>query len=491
RAARLISPSEALSELVRDDSWLASYDANTRPRILSNVRRGIELLREYESSIGRNLASCVDYLAREMRSASDAEEPSLADDERDEVRAMTVHASKGLEFPVVALMNMESSLKRRRGMSKASASRWLGVVSSRLIDGSESVRWKWHRAIERLDEMEESARLLYVAMTRAKDRVICCGIPGVSPGGDWLSTLLAANAENGCPIPIKRADDIEPPKTRPAPPPRPEPPKSEPRAARKYETSLARLTASAYSLISWCPAAYRMRYRQGRNLKWERSSQDRYGGADLGTLTHWALERWDFTRQGAASILPDEMDEGGRADIPNYLRHIAGRANRAAIRGWLEGFARTDECAAPREALARGLVTRELSFSVTRSGVNLVGNIDIFWEDSSGCHVRDWKITPEEDAPHELYAAQIEFYAMACRTARPGVPVDAGLVYLRSPGTRAAEPISDWEGIENRIRAAARVSSEFMASRRGDCPRCPFRKDCRAYPSYAKNSVTR
>ena len=50
---------------------------------------------------------------------------------RDAVRVMTIHASKGLEFPVVVLMEIDAKAKRS-GSERALPSRLFGVVSSKL-----------------------------------------------------------------------------------------------------------------------------------------------------------------------------------------------------------------------------------------------------------------------------------------------------------------------------------------------------------------------
>ena len=104
--------------------------------------------------------------------------------------------------------------------------------------------------------------------------------------------------------------------------------------------------------------------------------------------------------------------------------------------------------------------------------------MDVFWKDNTGCHIRDWKITAEDDAPQELYAAQLEFYAAACWAVYPGSRADTGLIYLRSPGRQmSAGTVNKWEEIHARIREAAETASAG-GTRRGDCARCPFAANC-------------
>jgi ATP-dependent exoDNAse (exonuclease V) beta subunit len=486
RSARLLAPSRAVGALLEDDFWLAAYPEASRNRVRANVRRGVEILAEYEASCNRGLPFCADYLRRELKSGEPLEEPGALAGDEDAVRVMTAHSSKGLEFPVVALMFMESSRSNDSGAKGVFASRPLGVAARRLPDGAKSTRGEWHHAIEESEEAHESARMLYVAMTRAQDNLICCGLPDKMDknGRDWLSMILAANEKNGNPLPVEYTNgDIERPKGRNIP----ERATNKPPAAKAAWASTPRaaaLSASAYALLSWCPVAYRIRYSQGRELKWEKRGHTGAGGADLGTMAHWVLSRWDFKPESLASALPDEISEdkmrGELSEVPPRMRHIWRlRSLRAACRQWLLDFSQRPERRELRDALEAGSLQREVAFSVECGGVNIVGEIDVFWEDASGCHVRDWKITPEGDAPHEMYEAQIEFYSMACRIARPDSNVDAGLIYLRSAESGIqARSIENWGEITRRIQETAKEASNLAVSRRGDCAACPFNPNC-------------
>jgi ATP-dependent exoDNAse (exonuclease V) beta subunit len=388
-------------------------------------------------------------------------------------------------------MYMESSKSGKGKGPSVSASRYVGAIARKLPDGEASARYRWHEAIEEYEEAEEDERLLYVAMTRAQERLICCGLPEFADkrGRDWLSLVTAANERNGNPFPVSLADphaEIAPPADEKTAPPA-QAQADEPPQTRSWTPRLATLSATAYSLISWCPRAYRIRYRQGRELRWgkrwEKGSVGGAGGADLGTMTHWILQRWDFDPTSLRSLLPGETQsgemEGALTEIPPHIRHVwRKRANRAACRRWLEDFAAAPASAELRLAMRGGALMREVAFFVKSYNVNLVGAIDVFWKDRDGCHIRDWKITPEDDAPHEFYAAQLEFYAAACEAVYPGSRVDAGLIYLRSSGSQTPPNIvSEWEAIRGRVRAAAEAAVAGMA-KRGDCARCPFAANC-------------
>jgi ATP-dependent exoDNAse (exonuclease V) beta subunit len=502
RRARLAGPSFALSALLEELSWLSAYRSESRLRVLANVRRGMEMARDYESSFGMNLAACADYLRRSAMGGSPVEEPEFARD-GDFVRVKTVHASKGQEFPVVLLMGMETAL-RSRARNSASASRHLGVVAKNLpvpcgdrvsFDTIESVTSKWHSFLEALEEGEEKERLMYVAMTRAQERLLCCAVHDgerAERGRSWMDWLLCANEDSeGKKIPVTFVDDP------PAPPGRKKPAKAAriagetPVFHKTDNITLAKMSATSYSLFSWCPMAYRMRYRQGRKLKWEMPDGDGYGGADMGSLAHWVLARWNMTPAGIDRFLPlgkinRDEEERNKRDLPPYLRPVFAKPmNREHLRSWLLDFASTDECAELMELLSRGLLQRELEFSVPFGATKLVGGIDLYWEDEDGCHVRDWKITLVDRAPDELYREQVNFYALACGIARGQDKVDAGLIYLRpgkSQGGAARRWMSDdLKAIGSGVLDAAKIAATGPFEAKKDrCRRCPFISFCGA-----------
>jgi ATP-dependent helicase/nuclease subunit A len=145
-------------------------------RRLANVHKLMRLARRFEASEGRDLRAFLDhvqYLERASQVEPDAPVDGL---EPEAVRLMTVHAAKGLEFPVVCLADLGRQLNvqtpdllvdgERAGLRLV---RLDGAGSSHALDYESLCRER------REQEAQEEDRILYVAMTRARERLLLSG----------------------------------------------------------------------------------------------------------------------------------------------------------------------------------------------------------------------------------------------------------------------------------------------------------------------------
>ncbi len=95
------------------------------------------------------------------------------------VRIMSIHASKGLEFPVVILVGLGRNINQRSSntdllcnRSGDAALRWVNAAESERVESSRY--WAVAEQMRRIT-LQEEARLLYVAMTRARDHLLLFG----------------------------------------------------------------------------------------------------------------------------------------------------------------------------------------------------------------------------------------------------------------------------------------------------------------------------
>lgn len=129
---------------------------------------------EFEDGGGVSLSGFLQVMG-EMRMSQDTKSAKVLGENENLVRLMTIHKSKGLEFPVVFLMGLNKDLHRpegkeihlhsKLGISLPYMNRELSIRRDTLPDKAFAIQKK-------LDEKAERARLLYVGMTRARERLI-------------------------------------------------------------------------------------------------------------------------------------------------------------------------------------------------------------------------------------------------------------------------------------------------------------------------------
>lgn len=148
-------------------------------RKLANLRKLIELARNFEASGLFTLKDFVQRIRDSILEESKEELAATLPETSDVIRLMTIHQSKGLEFPVVIVADMD---RRSQGASKDPFlhPQWGALLNLPAERGvtPENFAFKMHRAIEQNADEDETVRLLYVAVTRAADYLILsAGLP--------------------------------------------------------------------------------------------------------------------------------------------------------------------------------------------------------------------------------------------------------------------------------------------------------------------------
>ena len=146
-------------------------------RRLANVHKLLRVARRHEASEGRDLRGFLDHVAHHQDGLSGAEpDAPVAAGEAEAVRLMSIHAAKGLEFDVVCVADLGRAQNLGVGDLLVDGDR-VGVRLARL-DGSQatpSLAWAELAEERRLAQAEEEDRILYVAMTRARERLLLSG----------------------------------------------------------------------------------------------------------------------------------------------------------------------------------------------------------------------------------------------------------------------------------------------------------------------------
>lgn len=157
---------------------------------LANLRLLLEYAGKYEESGHGGLSGFLRFLDRLERKKADLAAAQQPGEQGDAVRIMSIHRSKGLEFPVCVLAGCSRRFNKERGEVLLHPDLGLGV---RLPDEETGVRYdvlpRQAAALELdRDEMSEELRVLYVAMTRAKQKLIL--LAGVKDAGRTLERLV-------------------------------------------------------------------------------------------------------------------------------------------------------------------------------------------------------------------------------------------------------------------------------------------------------------
>jgi ATP-dependent helicase/nuclease subunit A len=405
--------------LALSDASVAGTGKAGRSR--DNVAKFLALSRE------RGGASLSDFLRwmedLQAREAREGEAPAGAPD-AGAVQLMSVHAAKGLEFPVVVVADLGRDARHGGRAPRILHDPEFGVVCQLRDDNGDWLKpasYRWAEWLNERMELAESRRLLYVACTRAADLLILSGKPGQACS--WLAALsdaweLPAGAENDaeiqrdgyrirlrCPAP---PDEGRTTSTRAAqtaagltemPPlarPLPSAAAHKPIAVTHLER---RLAEEAGELPFLQPAV--MRGRDGSRPK-------RAPLYLVGNLAHRALADWDCLAAPPDALRAKLAAWARRAGItdPDALDHAVERVQGALDA--LRGTPLFHELATAPERYT------EIPFSLGTTAGTLHGIIDLLYRDGSGAwRLVDWKTEPVRHGQTLAGAAQPHLLQMA------------------------------------------------------------------------------
>ncbi|MFL5844005.1 MAG: UvrD-helicase domain-containing protein [Solirubrobacteraceae bacterium] len=198
-AERAQAPRLPLADLMTRAIAASGYDEHVLRlpggvRRLANVRKLIRLAATYERESGRGVRGFIDRATAELEAEARESDAPVELAGEDAVRLMTIHAAKGLEFPVVVLADLGRLPNYSSPDVLVDGDRiGLRVVS---LEGDAKTAMYEELATERKErDEEETRRVFHVAMTRAEDRLILSGAlnverwPAASPLG-WLGPAL-------------------------------------------------------------------------------------------------------------------------------------------------------------------------------------------------------------------------------------------------------------------------------------------------------------
>ena len=412
-------------------------------------------------------------------------EPEAAVEAPDAVALLSVHQAKGLEWPVVFVPDLGATPPRD---ARRAARHWSGTLAATFADPDAD---RHHRtaALEAAREegrraaAAESRRLLYVALTRARDRLVLCGEAGRG-GATWRALIeagLAARPELVVRIPVAEAGTFrvgtatttatptatptarEPLSPALSPPgggareteravtlgdrPFPQPgeregkggstaatpaPISSPRLATPAPLPAVRVAVTALAEHARCPRRVHFSRRLGLpepGGPGGPTQDDPDRATARGTLAHAMLSEVDL----AAPPLERRVQLAAAASRRGYDPRSPGvRRIAADVSRFLDGPAARRLA----RAAAAGRLRREVPFLLRLQGDGvpacyLTGAIDALLEERGGLTVIDFKYALARPGAADRYRLQLVAYALAAARAFPGQRVSATLQFLR------------------------------------------------------------
>lgn len=446
------------------------YNAAPGTRAAANIEKFMALAREASSRL--TLREFVDEIGL-MRDA-DAREPDVPpEDAVNAVRIMTVHAAKGLEFPVVFLAALHKGVAPGCGALAFSPN--LGLGANWMYPASNDTKRDWFLK-EIADEVktretDESSRLFYVAMTRAEEHLVF-SYSSFGAQKEWAKALEEA-LDLDLRTPQQRVAQMEAPDgerfavrifaTDQAPEP------SEPRAAQPA-AALAPLldrpavdgqhdfaaSVTSVALFADCPR----RYYLERYLGWP-------GNAPRKLRT---VDEDDAEEEIGASQFG--------LDVHALLAGQTVSRATAEARKLVEAFHASD---LGRRAARAARVEREFDFLMAVEDVVLRGQIDLWFEEGGELVLIDYKTDDlkarEAAVRAQFYAPQLRLYALALERIVGREPAQAYVYFLR-PGVPVLislerSLLDDPESLVRDFRQA-QSAVNFPLREAARCAHCPY-----------------
>jgi ATP-dependent helicase/nuclease subunit A len=447
------------------------YGANPGSRVAANIEKFLAMAREASSRL--TLAEFVEEIDL-MREADARDADAPPEDAVNAVRIMTVHAAKGLEFPVVFLAALHKGIQAGVGPLAFSPRFGLGAKWVNPASGDEKGDW-YHAEIREESgqrETHEANRLFYVAMTRAEEHLVF-SYSSFGKRREWAAQLESALGLD-LSVPQQKVELVEAPDGERFPlriiavntPPPPGELVAQATGATQVQLVTKPAVRDQYdfaasvtsvALFAHCPRRYYL---------------ERYLGWPGNSPRHLRFKEEDDAPD-------DELDATGFGLQVHAL--LAGQPvtdTTAEARELADAFHASE---LGRRAARASRIEREADFLMAVEDIVLRGQIDLWFEEGGDLVLADYKTdeVKARDAAEraDFYALQLRLYAMALERITGRFP-DKAYVYFLRPGV--AVPITLERTLlddpETLVRAFREAQSTltFRLHEGEHCQRCPY-----------------
>ena len=446
-------PSQLLMRVIDDRFAMALPAHGRRARdTWRRIRYVVDQARAFAEAGGGDLREYLEWTRLQGADGSRAHEPMLAEPDDEAVQIMTIHGSKGLEFPITIISGLTTQLGRGRSVGEVI---WGEAGEMPEVKASSTVSTKHFDLAKELDdEMSgpERDRLLYVALTRAKDHLVMSGHhvvdkhgkPKLSHGGtlygfaqatgaDLVRTPTGQSSLFSPTAHLSRDDDV---------PTFALPTRSDWSRAHRARVDNAQVR-SVWSATAIAQAASASNFTTGHDDWIDDSVSDDDEGLDgqqlppqvyrrgragtaIGTAVHGVLQFLDLAAVDEADIDSLSDAQAWAESVPEHIETIA-----ASVRSALQAPI-VASCSTARH-------WKELFVAAPVGGVTIEGYVDLLVETPEGLVVVDYKTdsvrnVAEVDAKLDRYSLQGAAYAAAVEAATGLTVVDVQFVFARPDG---------------------------------------------------------
>ncbi len=202
-----LSISELLEKIMEESHYLEYVTALPGgEQRRANAEMLLQKAADFERTSFKGLYHFIRYIDQMEKYSIDYGEASISDEAADVVRIMTIHKSKGLEFPVCIVSGMGRKLNRRDASAPVLMDMDMGVavdyVNPELRIRQRTLRKSIMARKIQLDSQAEELRVLYVALTRAKEKLIMTGVVSGAEKKCLESRNIAEGIPSGQPLPF-------------------------------------------------------------------------------------------------------------------------------------------------------------------------------------------------------------------------------------------------------------------------------------------------
>ena len=362
------------------------------------------------------------------------------------VSLMTIHGSKGLEWPVVVVPDLSHQNTNQGSTIRFEASIGLGLkLTDEEGESQKSALYSLLEQQAKIKDEAETKRIFYVAFTRARDRLM---LTSAEPSGGGLNLLVPGLIKTIAPTSVLFDPALALPATAIS---AAAPPALGQHLLGTIGFEITELPVTALSDYALCPSRFKYRYIDGHLGYHQGSSNGVVTDATaIGTLTHKALELGIDSAEALAKHAPDLPEE----NVQTAFNLAQSFQSDSAYQQY-----RSDE------------VAQEQSVSLQFGGLTLNGKVDLVGDDFVLDFKTDQVIHPEHH--------QFQLWAYSKATEKPS----AHLAYLRRNYLHSFEA-DDLANIEEQAESLIHrlMSGDFVATAsEQSCKICPFSECCEDY----------